>query len=134
MSSFRYVIDTNVLVSAALFKRSIPRQAFDQAFAKGKILLSTPVINELQNVFRRSRFDKYSSPEARLAFLTDLLQFSEIVEIKTAIAICRDPKDNKFLELAVNGKADYIISGDQDLLVLHPFRDISIVSPASFLG
>ena len=50
------------------------------------------------------------------------------------ITDCRDPKDNKFLEIAVNGDADYILTGDQDLLILNPFRDILIVPPAYFLN
>ena len=59
---------------------------------------------------------------------------AEIIEIITKINLCRDPKDNKFLELAVNGKADYLISGDQDLLILNPFQEISILSPQVFIS
>jgi len=55
-----------------------------------------------------------------------------MIEIITKINLCRDPKDNKFLELAVNGKADYLISGDRDLLILNPFQEISILSPQAF--
>ena len=56
-----------------------------------------------------------------------------VVEITQTIRVCRDPKDDKFLELAVSGSATHIVSGDQDLLDLHPFRGISIVSPRRFL-
>ena len=56
----------------------------------------------------------------------------EMIEIITKINLCRDPKDNKFLELAIKGKADYLISGDQDLLILNPFQEISILSPQAF--
>ena len=55
-----------------------------------------------------------------------------MIEITTKINLCRDPKDNKFLELATNGKADYLISGDRDLLILNPFQEISILSPQAF--
>ncbi len=58
---------------------------------------------------------------------------SELVEIKELITICRDPKDDKFLELAISGKADFIITGDQDLLILNPFRDIEIITANEFL-
>lgn len=61
------------------------------------------------------------------------MALAELVHIAERIAVCRDPKDDKFLELAVNGKADVIVSGDADLLVLNPFRGITIVPPATFV-
>ncbi len=133
MSEFRFVLDSNVLVSAALFKRSIARQAFNKAMLDGQILMSQPVLSEIQDVFSRSRFDKYLSVESRTRFLTDLLKVVEMVEITEAIAACRDPNDDKFLELAISGQAHYVLSSDKDLLVLHPFQDIAIVTPADFL-
>jgi uncharacterized protein len=120
----RYVIDTNVLVSAGLFDCSVPRQSFERVLRYGKVLISQPVINELQEVFRRSRFDKYASLNTRLKFIANILEISEMVEIKEVITICRDPKDDKFLELAINGSANFLITGDRDLLVLNPFREI----------
>jgi uncharacterized protein len=133
-SEFRFVLDSNVLVSAALFKRSIARQAFDKAILDGQILMSQPVLSEIQDVFSRSRFDKYLAVESRTRFLIDLLKVVEMVEITEAIAACRDPKDDKFLELATSGQAHYVLSSDKDLLVLHPFQDIAIVTPADFLA
>lgn len=70
-----------MLVSAALFKNSIARQAFNKATADGQILMSDPVLAELQEVFSRPRFDKYLSTQLRMEFLTDLLKVVEIVEI-----------------------------------------------------
>lgn len=134
MSETRFVLDTNVLVSAALFKNSVARQAFNKAVVDGRILMSEPVWAELQNVFSRSRFDKYLSVELRTAFLTDLLAVVEQVEITEAIAVCRDPKDDKFLELALSGRATCILSSDKDLLVLQPFQEIEILAPADFLA
>ena len=67
----------------------------------------------------------------RLA-LAKLMAAAELVTITERIAACRDPTDDKFLELAVNGHADLIVSGDSDLLALNPFRDIPIVTPAMF--
>jgi uncharacterized protein len=130
---FRFVLDSNVLVSAALFKRSIARQAFDKAMLDGQILMSQPVLSEIQDVFSRSRFDKYLAVESRTRFLIDLVKIVEMVEITEAIAACRDPKDDKFLELAISGQANYVLSSDKDLLVLHPFQEIAIVTPADFL-
>jgi putative PIN family toxin of toxin-antitoxin system len=134
MSEIKFVLDSNVLVSAALFKGSIARQAFNKATADGQIVMSGPVVAEIQDVLGRSRFDKYLSTQLRTAFLTDLLKVVEIVEITEAISVCRDPKDDKFLELAISGQANYIVSSDKDLLVLHPFQGIAIVTPADFLA
>lgn len=96
--------------------------------------MSEPVLAELQDVFSRSRFDKYLSVELRTAFLTDLLAVVEQIEITEAIAVCRDPKDDKFLELALSGRATCILSNDKDLLVLQPFQEIEILTPADFLA
>ena len=133
MSKIRIVLDSNVLLSAALFRQSSPRQALDKAAVSGQILMSSEIIGELEDIFNRPKFDKYSSKQVRNEFLNDFLTVVENVEIAQKIAICRDRKDDKFLELAVNGKADYIITGDQDLLVLHPFRNIEIISVSEYL-
>ena len=69
----------------------------------------------------------------RKSFILLLGRISGRVAIIRRIQACRDPKDDKFLELAVNGEADLIISGDEDLLTLHPFMDISILSTADYL-
>lgn len=66
-------------------------------------------------------------------FLAGIMRDAEVVEIEQAVQVCRDPKDDKFLELAVNGKADYLITGDDDLLVLHPFRGVQIMTARDFL-
>jgi putative PIN family toxin of toxin-antitoxin system len=133
-SKIRTVIDTGVAVSAVLLPRSAPRQAFDVAAAQGRLLVSEATIAELDKVLRRPKFNKYVSEEKRLEFLAALIRSAEAVEVTEIIAECRDPKDNKFLELAVSGKAGQIISGDGDLLTLHPFRGIAIVTPQAFLA
>ncbi len=129
----RFVIDTNVVVSALLTKKSVARDALDKARGSGEILLSLKVIEELVDVLGRPVFDRYIDEEDRIRFLNLLVKESTLVEITEKIKECRDPKDDKFLELAVNGKADFIISGDGDLQVLNPFRKIKIVSPREFL-
>jgi hypothetical protein len=88
---------------------------------------------EIYQTFTRSKFDKYVSLEKRLNFIGSLRQKAEMVNITEIITTCRDPKDNKFLELAVSGKADLIITGDQDLLVLNPFENIKIMTVNEFL-
>lgn len=134
MSKSRIVLDSNVILSAALFKQSTPRKALDKAAVSGQILMSNEILGELQDIFNRPKFDKYSSKQVRNEFLNDFLAVVENVEIVEKITICRDRKDDKFLELAVNGNANYIITGDQDLLVLHPFQDIAIISVSNYLS
>lgn len=88
--------------------------------------------DELEEVIRRERFDKYQTRDAREQFIKDLSEVAILIEVTETITECRDPKDNKFLELAISGKADCIISGDRDLRVLHPFRGIPILTPQEF--
>ena len=128
-----FVFDTNTLISALLFRDSIPRKAFDRALEKGKILISLNVVAELNEVLGREKFNKYVSEQERVEFLIALLQEAIFIEVVEVVTECRDPHDDKFLELAVNGNAEYIISGDRDLLSLHPFREIAIVTPRDFL-
>jgi putative PIN family toxin of toxin-antitoxin system len=128
-----YVFDTNVLVSALLFANSSPRKALELALDTGKILISKETVDELNNVLSRPKFERYVSQPKRERFLLSLVQKSTLIEIQEKIEECRDPKDNKFLELAIDGKATEIVSGDQDLLILHPFRGIPIVTVSQFL-
>lgn len=130
----RLVFDTNVIVSAALLAGSVPRQAFDKALDEGTILISVSVLLELAEVLSRKKLNKYLLEEERMRFLVALLKETELIEVTVAITDCRNVKDNKFLELAATGRADYIISGDQDLLVLNPFRGIPILTPREFLS
>ncbi len=134
MKTNRIVFDTNVIVSALMFPRSVPRQAFNLAYSTSQILASTATILELEEVLRRKKFEKYFSIEERVKFVARFFVDAEIIEIREKITACRDHKDDKFLELAINGKANYIITGDQDLLVLHPFQDIAIISVSDYLS
>lgn len=129
----KFVFDTNVVVSALLMKKSVAREALDKARTAGDILLSIDVIEELHDVLSRPAFDRYVDEEDRLKFLSLLVKEATLVEIAEKVKECRDPKDDKFLELAVNGNATLIVSGDKDLQVLHPFRNIPIFSPREFL-
>lgn len=133
MNETRTVIDTGVAVSAVLLPRSVPRQAFHAVAARGRLLVSEATVAELDEVLRRPKFNKYVPEEKRLEFLAALVREAELVEVTEVITACRDAKDNKFLELAVSGRASHILSGDGDLLALHPFRRIAVVSPSAFL-
>ena len=126
-------MDTNLVVSAALLEHSFTRQVFETALAQGEILVSDETQDELTEVIMRPKFDRYVSAEKRLTFLANFLNVAIPLEIIEQVAACRDPKDDKFLTLAVNGSAACIITGDKDLLVLHPFRSITIQTPAEFM-
>jgi uncharacterized protein len=91
-------------------------------------------LQELQNVIKRKKFDKYVTAEERDAFITLLTTTATLVEIDERIQASQDSKDDKFLEVAVNGSASCIVTGDPDLLVLHPFRGVVIITPALFLS
>jgi uncharacterized protein len=134
MNRLRLVLDTNILVSSILTKNTPPQKVFDYSITNGTILLSEPTALEIAEVLTRNKFDRYALLSNRLIFLQTLNSIAEIMQITEFLTICRDPKDDKFLELAVNGKADYLITGDRDLLVLHPFRNIQILTPTAFLG
>ncbi|GAB4378502.1 MAG: putative toxin-antitoxin system toxin component, PIN family [Elainellaceae cyanobacterium] len=129
----RYVFDTNVVVSALLFKQRKPAQAFRQALKTGELLLSLEVLSELSAVLGREKFNRYIHREEREEFLERLVAHAIFIEPNHVIQACRDPNDNKILELAVSGGADAIITGDQDLLILHPFHGILIITIETFL-
>jgi putative PIN family toxin of toxin-antitoxin system len=128
----RVVFDNNVLVSAALIS-GVPRKVFDKLLDNGTVLTSVPVLLELADVLNREKFDKYVTHDERMRFMVNYLKVAEMVEIDETIIACRDPKDDKFLELAVAGNADFLITGDEDLLVLKPFRTVEIITPREFL-
>ena len=128
-----YVFDANAIISAVLLPGSIPRRAFDKACAQGRILLSEPIITELDDVLRRPRFEKYIREDERIHFLVALLREAHIARVTETVADCRDPKDNKYLALAHEVQAACIVTGDKDLLVLNPYRGISILTPRQFL-
>lgn len=131
----RWVLDTNVLINALLTPRSTSAQALAQALsACGKLLVSHATLAELSEVLARTKFDRYVSRETRKQFLIDLMPVVELVPESLPIRACRDPKDDKFLEVAVHGQADALVTGDADLLALNPFHGVSIVAPAQFLG
>lgn len=125
----RFVLDANVLVSALLFNDSVPGRAFEHARRHGTILVSDASLSELRRVLGRAKFDRYLTRADRDEFLLALTQECELVEIEELVRACRDPKDDHVLEVAVNGRATTIVTGDEDLLELNPFRGVEIVTP-----
>ena len=128
-----FVLDANVFVSAIISSQSTARQAFDRAVDTGIILMSNPVFLEISEVLLRPKFDRYIDRVKRQNFIEDLLRIVNFVEINQQISECRDPKDHKYLELAVCGGAKLIVTGDNDLLILNPFRRITILNIQDFL-
>jgi len=129
----RVVIDTNVYVSGLLRSNSVPSEAVLKAEKESEILVSEAVLAELAVVFRNPKFDKYIDRADREQTLRHIESISTLIDIVTPIRACRDPRDDKFLEVAVHGQADLIVSGDRDVLDLDPFRGIAIVAPAAYL-
>lgn len=130
----RFVVDTNTLVSRFLLSGSTPAQAVHKAIRSGDLLFSRATLRELNEVLRRPKFDRYLQPNDQEQFMHLLARLAIMVEVTHEVQCCRDPKDDKSLEVAFNGRADVIISGDADLLDLNQFRGIPILSPREFLS
>lgn len=129
----RLVIDTNLWVSRLLMPGGTAARAVDRGLSWGVPLMSEETLTELSEVLARARFDPYVSREDRQHFLYLLGGLVRLIPITHRIAACRDPKDDKFLDVALNGEAQLMLTGDQDLLELHPFHGIEILSAADFL-
>jgi len=130
----RFVFDTNSLISANLLAGSVNRVAFNRAREIGIPVYSEATLAEFSETFIRKKFDKYLSIETGKADVAAFKETGLLIIVNNTINICRDPKDNKFLELAAEANADYIITGDKDLLVLHPYQGIKILTAADFLN
>jgi putative PIN family toxin of toxin-antitoxin system len=127
----RVVIDTNIVISAGIKNASHPAAVLLWIDLNGALLKSAATERELFEVLQRPRIAGQIVP----GFVTNLRRIfdaAEFVPIVEPVRACRDARDDKFLELAVNGFADAIVSGDADLLVLNPFRGIAILNAATF--
>lgn len=133
------VIDTSCLLSAALRPRSIPDRAVKLAISTCQVYTCTEHIAEVEAVFRRPRFNCYIDLESRLSLLQNfrtnalfcIVTKSTLIELR---GCCRDESDEFLLALALTAHANVIVSSDHDLLVLHPWRGIPILTPAQFLA
>ena len=134
MTRERVVIDTNVLISGLFSTTSTPALAVDRAVTKAQLVATTDTLRELIEKLQSPKFDRYVRRERRDALLERVASLVEIIDVLQPIRASRDPQDDKFLEAAVNGLADVIVTGDKDLLDLNPFRGIAIVTPATYLA
>ena len=88
---------------------------------------------ELSDVLAEAKFDRYVTVEQRVQFIRLVSNIAELVPIVRPVRECRDPKDDRFLEVAPNGRAELIVTGDTDLLVRNPWRGIEILSPHDYM-
>lgn len=128
------ILDTNILVSGLLLSNSTPAKAATKAFETAEVLVSDETIGELYRVLMKDKFDKYISREDRVTFLQKFISIARHVEIIRKVSVCRDPQDDKYLELAINGNAEFIITGDEDLLVLDKYKNTKILKPSEYLN
>jgi uncharacterized protein len=129
----RVVIDTNILVSQLILPGSLPARVMAQVEVRSVLLFSESTMYELADVLSREKFDRYISREARKGFIQRIGRIAEFVPIIQTVRECRDPKDDRILEVAWNGQAEKIITGDEDLLAMNPWRGIEIVTLMEYL-
>jgi len=132
-----YVIDTNVLISAALSAHTAPGHVVRRILAHGRILFSEATFTELETRLWRPKFDRYLSLESRKLLLHDLRAVGNWVNVPPSIGarqFSRDADDDKFLHLAQAGAAGVLVSGDSDLLELVKVDGVHILSPAAALA
>jgi uncharacterized protein len=127
------VFDASVVVSAALKVDGVPERALLRAEEVDVFALSAAVDAEIAAVLRRPRFERAIPRERHELILTVLRSEAVWFEPSVRVADCRDPKDDMYLELALAAGADIIVSSDDDLLVLHPWRGVRILRPADYL-
>jgi len=136
--SLRVVFDTSTLVSAALRADSVPDRALRFAIITQAVYASSESLIELGKALEHSKFDRYVSLDSRRLFLEKFKRDSIKCSISEshaleAIGVCRDANDDNFRALCLAANADVLVSSDLDLLVLHPWRGVAILTPAQFL-
>ena len=130
----RFVVDTNTIISGILLPQSIPGRLLGYLAEHATLIFSPPTRDELLDVISREKFDRYVAADARERAITILVREGEIVSPKRLFYLCRDPRDNKFLDAPHAGKADCLISGDLDLIVLREFEGIPILTARRYLA
>jgi len=114
MKSNNFVFDTNSIISAILIPGSVSRKALEKADEIGVLMFSKETLTELNQVLIRSKFDKYVPLHERIEFIERVEARGKIITVSSNFTDCRDIKDNKFLNLAFDGQASCIITGDND--------------------
>jgi putative PIN family toxin of toxin-antitoxin system len=132
MRNKKIILDTNLWISFLITKKLIE---IDNLIENKKITLifSDELIAEFVEVVQRPKFEKYFSKEDIEKILNYFDQFGKLIKVKSDIQICRDEKDNFLLNLSVDSKADYLITGDSDLLVLEKIERTKIMNFTEFV-
>jgi len=129
-----WVIDTNVLIKAALSASGAPARLVQLVLERGSLVFSQPTFDELKTRLYRPKFDRYISLELREAVLHDLSAAARWVEIGEPARYCRDRSDDMFIETALAARAGIVVSGDQDLLQAPPVQGLRILNPQQALA
>lgn len=131
-SNLRLVIDTNLWISFLISNRL---DELTQLIAAGKvtILFSVELVEEILKVAERPKMRKYFPLNDIYALVAMIDVYGEIVEVKSNVTLCRDSKDNFLLNLAIDGKADYLITGDDDLLTIVQIKKTKIIKYSDFV-
>ena len=133
MTNPEWVIDTNVLISAALSARGTPARLVQLVLERGVLVFSQPTFDELKTRLYRPKFDRYISLELREAVLHDLSAAARWVAIGEPARYCRDRSDDMFIETALAARAGLLVSGDQDLLQAPSIQGLRILNPQQAL-
>ena len=128
----RVVFDTSTLIGALLFPHSNHAQTFRRIVTQHQPVASAETLQELVDVIARPKFDRYRTIADRAEFVKRYSDIVELVTVTETVNDCRDVKDNRFLALALAAEVTAIISSDDDLLVLNPYRGIEVVEIADF--
>ena len=128
------VFDVSALVGAAIRRDGVPELALRRALRIDQIAVSEAIIAELLDVFARPRLQRFLNPELRDEVLSEVHASGLFFAPGERVMDRRDSKDNKYLELALAAAATTIVSSDNDLLVLHPWRGVRILLPAAYLA
>lgn len=130
MRKIKAVLDTNAWASGVAFKRSIGRKLLEMWEAdKFEALVSKEIVIEVIDTLRK--YFSFTNDEAYLWY-KKIYTHATVVDTRSVITKCRDPDDNKFLVCAVDGKSDYLVSNDKDLLILESIFDIPIIKIGKF--
>jgi conserved hypothetical protein TIGR00305 len=135
--NMRVAVDTNVFISTVIKPENrVGMIVVRMRNGEYTLLYAEEMLDELVEVITRDKiWKRYELTEETVnTFVNSIVEHGEKVEVVTVLDVCRDPDDNILLALALDGKADYIVSGDKDLLELTPFQGIPIVAPAEFLA
>ena len=129
----RVVLDTNTLISALLFSGTASRLAPLWQSRRITVLVSKEILQEYLRVLAYPKF-QLGDHEIRALVEEELLPFAETIRVRRRLAVVRrDPEDDKFLECAVAGRAEYLVTGDRDLRELGSYRGITILTVGEFL-